>query len=173
MIHRVRKLENIYSFIYKSNKMTKWSQSKYATSGQKSWPICYSWIFFFKLELGNKVNSFWVVETERVNWKYKATPEKRKVHRKIKTHPLPNRFNIKQHNTNLSDYICLKMYQIFTRKRENDNTVNVTNLVGSWVQHKWLAFLFCVNGGMPEYKECHYFKPGQHLFSPGKNKAQR
>lgn len=35
--------------------------------------------FFFKLELGNKVNSFWVVEIERVKFgRYKATLKREK-----------------------------------------------------------------------------------------------
>lgn len=39
-------------------------------------------------------------------------------------------------------------------------------LVGSWVQHKWLAFLFCVQmAACQSTRSGDYFKPGQHLSS--------
>ena len=148
--------------------MTKWSQSKYTASGQNSWPICYSWIFFFfKLELGNKVNSFWMVEIEMVKFRrYKATLKREKFMQEKKNNPLSNSFSIKPHNTNLSYCIYLKYIKPLPGREKMYDSVNVTNLVCSWVQHKWLAFLFCVQmAACQRTRSGDYFKPGQHLFS--------
>lgn len=75
-------LGNYRTFIHLFTKAIKWlnevnlNKLHLAKSLDQSFILVF---FFFKLELGNKVNSFWVVEIERMKFgRYKATLKREK-----------------------------------------------------------------------------------------------
>lgn len=136
------------------------SSGQYATLG-------FLFCFAFELELGNKLNLSWVVETVRVKFgRYKAAIIVA-VRRKEKSScTLLNSFSIKLQNTKISYFISLKYIKPLPGREKMCVRINVTNLVCSWVQHKWLAFLFYVQmTTCQSTRSGNYFKPGQHRFS--------
>lgn len=82
---------------------------------------------------------------------------------------------IKLQNTKVSSCISLKYIKSTLYQEEKYVSIHVTNLVCSWVQHEWLAFLFSVHmtTTCQRPRSGNYSEPGQHLPSPGKNKVNK